>query len=195
MTRLTRITRRTPLHTLALAVLAAAVGAAALVPSLAAAGSGPVPTPNTVYIVGSKKSPLKFVAPETITNGEELKIVNTTVPKQVGPHTFALVDPSLMPKTHAERKKCFPTGTCGLIAKWFGVKGEGPPTKNPVKAGRSGWSTEGDKSHPGDAWFTSKHGQTFSQEVNVDTSEGAVTIHFMCAIHPWMQGSIEVLPK
>ena len=191
---MTRLTRRNPLHALALTVLAAAFGAAALVPSLAA-GSGPVPTPNTVYIVGSKKSPLKFVAPESITNGEELTIVNTTVPKQVGPHTFALVEPGLMPQTHAERKKCFPTGTCGLIAKWFGVKGEGPPTKNPVRAGLSGWSTEGNKSHSGDAWFTSKHGQTFSQKVNVNTSEGPVEIHFMCAIHPWMQGSILVLPK
>ena len=40
------------------------------------------------------------------------------------------------------------------IAKWHGVKGEGPPTKNPAKAGKPGWDTEGSLSKTGDSWFT-----------------------------------------
>jgi hypothetical protein len=31
--------------------------------------------------------------------------------------------------------------------------------------------------------------------VNVNTSEGAVKLTFMCAVHPWMHGEILVLPS
>jgi len=178
------------------AIAAVATAVAVLSPALAT-GKGPGPTPNTVYIEGSRSEPLKFVAPETIVNGEELTIVNKTNPKKVGPHTFAMIEPSLIPKTKEERKKCFPGGVCGTIAKWLGVTGpHDPVSTNPAKAGKPGWSTEGSKTKTGDTWFTgSKPGREFTQQVNVDTSEGAVTIHFMCAIHPWMHGEIIVLPK
>jgi hypothetical protein len=146
---------------------------------------------------GSRTEPLKFVYPETIVNGEELTIINKSIPKKIGPHTFAMIDPSLFPKTKTERKKCFPGGVCGTIAKWLGVKGpKDPVTINPSKAGAPGWSTEGSKTKTGDAWFSGeKPGGEITQKVNVDTSEGPVTIHFMCAIHPWMHGEITVLPK
>jgi hypothetical protein len=193
-----RLSRGVTLRVAALAAIASAIAVAAFGPALATGkSSSPGPTPNTVFIEGSKTTPLKFVAPETIVNGEELTIVNKTNPKQVGPHTFALIDPSLFPKTAKERKTCFPGGTCGTIAKWLGVKGPHDPVSiNPSKAGKPGWSTEGTKSKTGDAWFTgSKPGRSFTQRVDVDTSEGATTIHFMCAIHPWMQGEIIVLPS
>lgn len=178
-------------------VFAVAIAAVAALSPALATGKGPGPTPNTVYIEGSRTEPLKFVAPETIVNGEELTIVNKTIPKKVGPHTFAMIEPSLFPKTKKERKKCFPGGACGTIAKWLGVNGPHDPVSiNPSKAGKPGWSTEGNNSKTGDVWYTGeKPGREFTQKVNVDTSEGAVTIHFMCAIHPWMQGEITVLPK
>jgi hypothetical protein len=192
-----RLFRGTTIRVAALAAVACAIAVAASGPALATGkSSGPGPTANTVYIEGSKTAPLKFVAPESIFNGEELTIVNKTNPKQVGPHTFALIDPSLLPKTAKERKTCFPGGACGIIAKWLGVKGPHDPVSvNPSKAGKPGWDTEGTKSKTGDAWFSGeKPGLSFTQRVNVNTSEGPVTLHFMCAIHPWMQGSIEVLP-
>jgi hypothetical protein len=189
-----RLSRRSAIRLAVLALVTGALAVAALGPGLAS-GKGPGPKANTVYIEGSKTEPLKFVAPETIVNGEELTIVNTTSAKQVGPHTFSLVERSARPKTAKERKTCFPKGICGAIGKWHGVKGEGPPTKNPAKAGKPGWSTEGNESSKGDSWFTgTKHHAEFTQRVNVDTSEGATTITFMCAIHPWMQGEITVLP-
>ena len=191
-----RLSRRNSIRVAVLATAVSAVAVAALAPALAT-GKGPGPTANTVFIEGSKTEPLKFVAPETINNGEELTIVNKTNPKQVGPHTFAMIDPSLFPKTAKARKTCFPGGVCGTIAKWLGVKGPHDPVSiNPSKAGKPGWSNEGNKKKTGDAWFTGeKPGGEFTQRVNVDTSEGATTIHFMCAIHPWMQGEIIVLPS
>ena len=39
-----------------------------------------------------------------------------------------------------------------------------------------------------------KPNATYSAPVSVDTSNGPQTITFMCAVHSWMHGSIEVLP-
>ncbi len=170
-----------------------------MIPSAFAAGSDDASSAATgaeVLIKGSKKSPLKFVAPETIVAGEDLTIVNKTSAKAVGPHTVSLVEETLVPKTAKDRKLCFtPKHVCKAIADWHGVKGEGPVTKNPAKAGKAGWDTEGGLSTKGDSWYTGvKKGASFTQKVSADTSAGPTEIHFICAIHPWMHGSIEVLP-
>jgi hypothetical protein len=177
------------------ASVAVAAAFAAFGPGLAIGSAGAsASTANTVMIKGSKKSPLKFVYPKTIVSGEELTIENKTIPKGVGPHTFSLVEESLRPETKPARKKCFTPGhICKAIADWHGVVGEGLPTKNPAKAGKSGWDTEGSLSKKGDSWFTGEEpGGKITQKV---TAAPGTTIHFMCAIHPWMHGSIEVLPK
>jgi hypothetical protein len=165
------------------ASLAVVVAIAVFGPGLAAGSAETGSTAaNTVLIEGSKKSPLKFVYPKTI----------------VGPHTFAMVEESEVPRTAPQRKKCFtPKHICMAIAKWHGVKGpEAPVTINPAKAGKPGWDTEGSLSKEGDSWFTGlKPGSSFTQRVTADTSKGPTTITFICAIHPWMHGSIEVLPK
>jgi hypothetical protein len=181
------------ISTAVLAVIAAAF--AAFGPALATGSAGAsASSANTVLIQGSKKSPLKFVYPKTIVSGEELTIENKSIPKAIGPHTFSLVEESLRPETKPARKKCFTPGhICMAIADWHGVVGEGPVTKNPASAGKGGWDTEGSLSKDGDSWFTGeKPGTSFEQRV---TAPPGTTIHFMCAIHPWMHGEIEVLPK
>jgi hypothetical protein len=179
-----------------LSLVAVSVAAlAALLPSLAN-GAETAPTipltgkTDTVFIRDGKAG-LRFVAPKTVAFGDELKVVNQTNPKQVGPHTFSLVEPSLIPKTPKARQLCFTKShICKAIATWHGAKGNGPPTVNPVQAGAPGWSTEGNLTEKGDSWFTGeKPAASFEQLV---TAEPGTTIHFMCAIHPWMHGSIEV---
>jgi hypothetical protein len=163
--------------------------ALALVPALASAATDLGPA-NTVYIKADKG--LRFEAPKTIVKGEELEVLNTTNPKQVGPHTFSLVTKGLIPKTAKQRQLCFtPHHICKAIAAWHGVKGEGAPTKNPANAGAEGWDTLGSLTKKGDSWFTgSKPNASFEQPV---TAAAGTTIYFMCAIHPWMHGSIEVV--
>jgi hypothetical protein len=177
------------------AVIAIAAAFAAFGPALATGSAGAsASAANTVLIKGSKKSPLKFVYPKTIVTGEELTIENKSIPKAIGPHTFSLVEESLRPETKPARKKCFtPKHICKAIADWHGVVGEGLPTINPAKAGKPGWDTEGSLSKKGDSWFTGvKPGGKFTQKV---TAAPGTTIYFMCAVHPWMHGQIEVLPK
>lgn len=133
---------------------------------------------------------LFFDAPKTVQAGSVLRIQTLTT--NVGPHTFSLVDPSAYPKTKPARQKCFTPGhICLAIAKWQGFKPPGTITINPAKAGAAGWDTEGSLAKKGDSWFAgSKKGNSFQQIVS---AEAGTTLHFMCAVHPFMQGSIKVV--
>jgi hypothetical protein len=152
-------------------------------------------TVPTVFIKADKKG-LRFDAPKTVVAGEELAIVNQTDPHKVGPHTFSLVTKGSVPTTPKARQLCFtPKHICKAIAIWHGVKGNGPVKVNPVEVGAAGWDTLGSVTKKGDSWFTGeKPGTSFSQPVSVDTSAGASRIYFICAIHSFMHGSINVLP-
>lgn len=174
---------------------ALAIGAvASLVLALALAGGASAETnpANTVFI-SAKGGKLHFEFPQSIAFGEELTILNTTNPKKVGPHTFSLVTKGSIPKTRKQQAVCFtPHHICKAIAAWHGVKGQGAPKINPVNAGAEGWDTLGSLTEEGDSWFTgSKPRATITQKV---TATPGTTIYFMCAIHPWMHGKIEVLP-
>ena len=170
--------------------LAALVALVALLAPAASAAesSGPVTTIE-IFMQGKK---MGFKGPSTVHEGEELKVVDTTMPSMVGPHTFSLVTKASRPKTAQQRKTCFTPGKiCMGIAKWYGVKGEEDP-KNPlVQAGGEGWNTMGTTTKKGDSYFFSKKGESFEQPVTV---KAGTTLYFMCAVHPWMQGSITVTP-
>jgi hypothetical protein len=164
----------------------------ALVPSLAS-GAGEEANPaSTVFIKLDKQHGLHFAAPKTIVSGEELEILNKTDPHKVGPHTFSLVTKGSLPKTRKARQRCFtPKHICMAIARWHGFK-RGKITINPAEAGLEGWDTMGNLKKKGDSWFTGEKPRTsFTQKV---TAAPGTTITFMCAVHAWMHGSIEVLP-
>lgn len=175
---------------LSLAALALAVSAPALAGAATATG-----TTDTISIEIVKGS-LTFVAPTTITQGDELEIVNKTNPRQVGPHTFSLVTKGSVPKTAAARKNCFtPKHICLAIAKWHGLNHKEEVTINPAKAGPAGWSTMGSLHKKGDSWFSGeKKGGSFKQQVTFNESTEPQTLYFMCAVHPWMHGKVTVLP-
>lgn len=178
-------------------VLAVAVTAVFIVgafgPGLAAAAVTPTGVTDTITM-NLEKGALGFVAPESIHVGDDLKILNETDPKKVGPHTFSLVTKSSLVKTPKAGKSCFtPKHICFSIAQWHGFN---PKTEtitiNPAEAGPKGWSTMGSTSKKGDSWFTGEKKTGTSNTQLVTAQPG--TIYFMCAIHPEMQGSVKVLP-
>lgn len=181
------------MHKLSLRALALAVSVTAI---LALPGIAAAATPTGVTDVVSMeltKGKLKFVGPESVTVGDQLEIVNKTDPKQVGPHTFSLVTKGSLPKTPKARKGCFaPKHICLSVAMWHGFNPKTEQiTKNPAKAGPAGWSTMGTTSKKGDSWFSGeKKGGHFSQEV---TAEAGTTLYYLCAVHPWMQGKVNVV--
>jgi plastocyanin len=177
---------------LVLTVAAVAVMLVSFGPGLASAESL---VPAAKIYMTEDKGALKFLAPTSVYQGDELTVVNETDPKKVGPHTFSLVTQATLPKTPKARKSCFtPKHICMSIAKWHGFD---PKTEritiNPVEAGPEGWSTMGNNSgKEGDSWFTGekKAGTSYSQQVTAEPG----TLYFICAIHPWMQGKTKVLP-
>jgi hypothetical protein len=175
----------------ALAIAVGLTACMALAPALANAATELGPT-NTVYIKAGKGG-LRFEAPKTIASGAELEVLNTTNPKKVGPHTFSLVTKGSIPKTKNAINNCFtPKHICMSIAKWHGTNGKGPVTKNPATAGLDGWDTLGSVTKKGDSWFTGEKESGTSIEQPVTAAAGT-TLYFMCAIHPFMHGSIEVV--
>jgi hypothetical protein len=180
----------------AVALLASVAGSTVAAGSPAAGASETLlPLESTVYIKADKKG-LRFVGPDTIAAGASLKIVNQTDPRKIGPHTFSLVTKGSLPKTPNARKLCFAKGhICRSIARWHGVKGNGPVKENPAEAGLPGWDTLGNNNRNGDSWFTgNRAGASFTQSVSVDVAAGPTRIYYLCAIHPWMQGSAEIVP-
>lgn len=176
-------------------VLGAVLWAAA--PGPAAAATPPPGAIVDVVRIQDVRGQLRFAAPPSVHEGDYLEVVNETDPAKLGPHTFSLVGPGWLPKTKRARRLCFARHhVCRAIANWHGVAGEGPPTVNPAGAGPEGWSTMGNPFRAGDSWFTgTRPGASIVQQVSVDASLGPRTIYFMCAIHPEMQGRIEVLPS
>jgi plastocyanin len=178
---------------LVLVVSAAALVLAVFAPGLAGAAVTPTGTTDTISMV-LEKGALGFSGPTTVHQGDELKVINETDPKKVGPHTFSLVTKGVLPKTPNARKNCFtPKHICMSIAQWHGFN---PKTEritvNPVEAGPEGWSTAGDNAKKGDSWFTGekKSGTSLTQLVTAEPG----TLYFICAIHPFMQGQVTVLP-
>jgi hypothetical protein len=183
-----KLSSRVPLRAVALAASTAVL-------VLAGSGLATAATPTGVtqkVDIELTKGKLKFVGPQSVTIGDQLEIVNDTNPKQVGPHTFSLVTKGSLPKTPKARKNCFtPKHICLAVATWHGFNPKTEQiTKNPAKAGPAGWSTAGKATGPkGDSWFTEKKGETFSQEV---TAAAGSTLYYLCAVHPWMQGKVNV---
>ena len=184
-----KLSRRARLRATA---LVASTAALTLVLGSSGLAGAATPTGVTQQVkIELTKGKLKFVGPEAVTVGDQLEIVNETNPKQVGPHTFSLVTKGSLPKTPKARKNCFtPKHICLAVAIWHGFNPKTEQiTKNPAKAGAAGWSTAGSVSKKGDSWFTEKKGDTLSQEV---TAAAGSTLYYMCAVHPWMQGKVNV---
>jgi hypothetical protein len=167
---------------------------ALVVPSLATAEStvavpGEAVTTLEIKMEGKR---MGFFGPKTVHEGEELRVVNDTMPSMVGPHTFSLVTKGSLPKTAKQRKECFTPGMiCMGIAHWYGLKGEELPKEPLVDAGKEGWDTMGTYSKKGDSFFFAKKGQSVEQKV---TAKAGTTLYFICAVHAFMQGSVKVLP-
>lgn len=164
---------------------------------LLAAGTSPaqtydynLPKDKTIDIVMKGKDPL-FKGPKSIQRGAKLTIDNTTSPKKIGPHTFTLIDPSLLPKGKKELKACFHfAGVCGTILHAHKANPKTGAVKKPlVKAGKKGWDTEFTETKKGDSFVFLKKDETFGQKV---TAKKGTTLFYFCDVHPFMQGKIKV---
>jgi hypothetical protein len=172
-------------------LLAAVSGMAVLsAAGIASAGGGSASqaAPSALTITAKFKNgrPFFFYSPHngSIAQGGMLTIRNASP----SPHTFSLVRQSLLPKTRRQRQLCpAPGHICFAIARWHRVR-HNTVHLNPVDVGQTGWDTEGGLRKTGDSVFFFRNRP---QALPVSAPAGT-TLHFMCAIHPWMQGTITV---
>jgi plastocyanin len=155
----------------------------------AGAAQGPAPAKIVMKFNGEK---LFFAGAKEVVAGQPLKIVNTIKPRKHGPHTFSLTEESVIPRTRRAGERCFaPSKICLAIAVAHKFNPRTEKVNLPVvKAGKSGWDKMFTKDAKGDSWYTEKLGGSFSQKV---TAEPGTTLHYMCAVHPQMQGKIDVV--
>jgi hypothetical protein len=141
-----------------------------------------------------KDRDLFWEGPDTVVAGETLKIKNNTNPRTIGPHTFSLVRKQDLPTTKNQVKACGKKlkGICGAIVNWHQVDLDtGQVGVNPVEVGKGGWDQEGSEKRKGDSVVLERgRGEKFSQKV---TAKAGETLYFICAVHPFMQGKIEVV--
>jgi plastocyanin len=101
-------------------------------------------------------------------------------------HTISIVDESQLPVNVTQVFAClfdFPGTVCAPISNAHFPQGPAGPV-NPVA------NVTGEPSgFRGGNSFVINHGQTLDIGITAPTG---TTIHYMCAIHPWMQGSIVV---
>ena len=171
------------------ALAIAAVGGPA---ALADGGAGTAQEePATINMKLTRNGPA-FGGAKQVTAGEQLRIVNRTKPRKIGPHTFSLTKASVIPNTRRESKNCFSPGhICMDIAVAHKFNPRTEKINQPiVKAGAPGWDREFTNSRKGDSWYTQTLGADFSQKVS---AEAGTVLYYFCAIHPEMQGSIEVV--
>jgi plastocyanin len=170
----------------AAAMAAAGLAGGVLVPS-SGAQDAEVPTIS----MNLKGKRVFFSGPETIAKGATLEIFNNTSPKQVGPHTFTLVEGDLVPKTKADKKACrkLKSDLCLALVKGHKANPEtGEVKKLNVDVGKRGWDTSFGKT--GDSWFSMAKNETESRKV---TAPVGTTLSYFCVIHPEMSGEIEVV--
>ena len=152
-------------------------------------------TVKTFKFKGDRKT-LRLVGPAKIRQGATLRIVNDTKPAVVGPHTFTLGKASEFPKGKKQQRKCerLQTPFCAAVVfDWHLVDfSTTPETINrPLSdVGEAGWDKPGDRDTIGDSWVTVKRGERFSAPV----SSTPRTLHYICVVHPFLKGKIEVTP-
>ena len=102
------------------------------------------------------------------------------------PHTITIVDPADLPVNFAQAYICNwdkrILGVDGPCLQFMDAHGGLPPTTPVVNVGRQGLDA------PGDSIFVPPN-SSVSAEV---TAHPGTTLHYICIIHPWMQGSITV---
>ncbi len=100
------------------------------------------------------------------------------------PHSLSLV--TKLPKTPAQIMGC---AACGpLMAAHEANMETGEVGKPLVEAGGDGFDTGGDKTAAGDSIYLPPKGKV---SFKVTASKGT-TLNFICAVHPWMIGTIKV---
>ena len=194
--------RRTSRKQLLAGTLAASATAAlslGIVASSAPADSAKQGIPATAKIkMTFDQGPPLFEGPDSVEPGQDLKIINKTKPKDIGPHLFTLIDPEFRPDSRKEYKACgrLELQVCVNIAKAHRLSKQFVVRKPSVDKGAEGWDTSFTDEVKGDSWYTEQKNDSEKRVVSPEVAGS--TLSYFCLVHPdTMQGQIQVgaLPR
>jgi hypothetical protein len=182
------MSRRTLARAGALA-LGAAVAAATVVPALADPAQ-PAQSNATLRAIGGLKFKANRFVSDTQRFSSDVVDINSggrlTVRDRTGqPHSFSLVKRSQVPRNGRQMERCFGPGPCDEIAVDHGAVNpetgeEQDPTEPLVNKGPAGFNRPGDS-----VVIAPRRKATVRVTGNKD-------LFYICAIHPWMQGRLNV---
>ncbi len=182
-----------------LAAVVAILALAVAVPALAATAAPRHVTETTVG--GEKFVPNRLIADTMHFKLGTVRIKSggtiTFVDKTKDAHTFSIVKKGQVPRTAKQVDNCFGPGPCDEIAIAHGAVNpdtgeEQDPTTPLVNVGKAGFN------QPGDSVILAPAGggaaaKAHASKTNVKiTAPAGKTLYFICAIHPWMQGKVQV---
>lgn len=172
------MTRRISLLVAVTTLAAIAIAAAAI----AASGGNATLTANTgsKFVINKYAQDQSRWTPGTVTVGPHGTL--TVKSKPGPPHTFSIVKTSDLPKTPRQIEQC---KVCERLGKAHGAPeghSDAPPKHPVLDVGGAGIDQVGDSVvlRPGKA-----------TTLKISAKKGT-TLHFMCVIHPWMQGTLQV---
>jgi hypothetical protein len=172
------------------AVLTAIAGGTVFGAPTSSAEKYDTPKPVVIKAVFNGKGAPKYTGPSKVAAGAKLTVLNDSNPKKIGPHTWAVVEKSAIPKTKADLKDCGKNlgGLCGVIAKALKVNlktfAVGKPS---VDVGKKGWDKAFGKK--GDVFYSETEGES---QTRVVKAKAGTTLTFFCAVHPEMQKTLKV---
>jgi hypothetical protein len=106
------------------------------------------------------------------------------------PHSLSFVPKSKVPKTLKAVERCgAPKTICAQLGVAHQVDQQGNPAKPLVDAGNPGIDTA---STAGDSYVFAPKGQKGSRMTLQVSAKPGTTLYFFCALHPWMQGVLQV---
>jgi hypothetical protein len=144
-------------------------------------GTGPV-----TITIKRKGKRLYFSGPKKVSRGALLTVRNATNPAKVGRHTFSLVNPSRVPRTKRQRRRCL---VCRRIAAAHKYHPKTDKIGKPiVDVGQEGWDKRfGTR---GDSWVVERKGKSHTRRVTAHTG---TRLTYFCGVHPSMKGTITVI--
>jgi plastocyanin len=179
--------RKGPLRTSLIAVIAALVPALVAGPALAQA------TKTVEVRGGDTLNPGQFIKNNFHFQPKNISVTSGSVVRWVDndkdaddPHTVTIADQADLPQTIEQGDACFEPG--GLCIQTLEAHDPGldelPPFNFVVNTGGPGLDARGDS-----LLFAGPFAQSVEAQV---TAPAGSTLYYLCVIHPWMQGRINV---
>jgi plastocyanin len=171
---------------------APAIGLAIALVAVVPATAQNAPSKATLNVVGMAKFKANRYVMDDMRFGRDITVVKsggtlTIVNKTDQPHSFSLVKKSQLARNMAQMEACFGRGPCDELAVAHGAVNpetgeEQDPTIPLVNVGKEGFD------QPGDSVVFGPRSKT---KVKITAKKGS-QLYFLCAIHPWMQGKLDV---